>query len=97
MHVINQKTEMVDGHCAYLGHETSVTLTIICCVIFFLISTVIIFLQDSAGKCDELRVVECILPCDGRQGKIVSGLPDIRIFKPLLPLKYRTVLFKKKS
>jgi hypothetical protein len=31
-------------------------------------------LQDSAGKCDELRAVKCIMPCDRRQVKVVAGL-----------------------
>jgi len=33
-------------------------------------------LQDSAGKCDELCAVECIMPCDRRQVKVVAGLPS---------------------
>lgn len=38
-------------------------------------------LQDSAGKCDELRAVECIMPCDRRQVKVVSVLRSLQEYQ----------------
>jgi hypothetical protein len=42
--------------------------------------TLLVCMQDPSGKCDELRLVECILPCDCRQGKIDIGVPAMRFF-----------------
>ncbi|KAK8454047.1 hypothetical protein SEVIR_5G387401v4 [Setaria viridis] len=37
--------------------------------------------EDSAGKCDELRAVECIMPCDRRQVKVVSVLRSLQEYQ----------------
>ena len=33
-----------------------------------------LILQDSAGQCDELRALQCIMPCDRCQVKVVGVL-----------------------
>jgi hypothetical protein len=51
-----------------------------------------IYLQDSAWKCDELRLVECILPRDCRQGKIVRWYSIASIGFPFMREKKWCIL-----
>jgi hypothetical protein len=54
--------------------------------------TRVIYLQDSAWKCDELRLVECILPRDCRQGKIVRWYSIASIGFPFMREKKWCIL-----